>query len=88
MTESDGGSSRDLARRRVGLDRTASLVGRGLELAAALSKRARVQVVATGYSSFALFPNGTLMSWGLDECGQLGQGNLGFVRDSARREPG
>ena len=95
-TSSDIGGEprRDLVRRSVGVERTGSLVGRGLELAAALSKRAHVQVVATGYASFVLFGDGSLWSWGLNEserdtdlCVEQGVGRssrLGFKRNSVR----
>ena len=54
MTEGGGERSLDIARRSVGLERTAGLVQRGLELATAISGGAFVSVAAGHAHSLAL----------------------------------
>jgi len=75
VTDSGKEPRRDLARRSVGIERTAGLVERGLELASAISQGAFVSVAAGHDHSLALKRDGSLWAWGRNVEGHLGLGD-------------
>ena len=87
MTDSGKQPRRDLARRSIGIERAASLLERGLELASAMSEGAFVSIAAGVRHSLGIKRDGSLWAWGDNGHGQLGLGDAA-LRDRPTRVGG
>ena len=75
MADSGTQPRRDLARRSIGIERAASLLERGLELASAMSEGAFVSIAAGVRHSLGIKRDGSLWAWGENALGELGFGD-------------
>ena len=74
MSAAGGDSRRELARRSVSLERVASLLDRGRDLAVELAGTAFASIAAGEHHALAIRRDGSLWSWGWNVDGQLGLG--------------